>query len=332
MIGQIDTERASRAFRQRLIDATGRLLISSFHGSAQSQDLDEPPNCSGLGRTRAFRQQSSRGWPSNPLPLLPAARALGFSSPQQLRIQLFQLSACNWRCWYCYVPFDRLRADPRTSQWISADGLIERYTEETLRSPVIILSGGQPDLVPEWVPQTMRALQQRSLDTSTYLWSDDNLSNDFFFRYLSNSDRQLIRCYPHYGRVGCFKGFDAASFSFNTKAHPDHFNRQFDCFERMLETGIDLYAYATFTTNVSDGIEEAMARFIDKLQGISRLLPLRLVPLEVRRYSPLEERIDNRIWTVADESQHRAIAAWIRELDMRFNGDERATSIVDIRL
>ena len=100
----------------------------------------------------------------------------------------------------------------------------------------------------------------------------------------------------------------------------------------MLETGIDLYAYATFTTNVSDGIEEAMARFIDKLQGISRLLPLRLVPLEVRRYSPLEERIDNRIWTVADESQHRAIAAWIRELDMRFNGDERATSIVDIRL
>lgn len=43
--------------------------------------------------------------------------------------------------------------------------------------------------------------------TDVYVWSDDNLSNDYFWRYLGDDDRALLASHPRYGRVACFKGF-----------------------------------------------------------------------------------------------------------------------------
>ncbi len=62
----------------------------------------------------------------------------------------------------------------------------------------------------------MRELIDRGLDDDVYLWSDDNLSNDYFWAFLSVEDRALIRAYKNYGKVCCFKGYDSESFAFNT--------------------------------------------------------------------------------------------------------------------
>ena len=83
---------------------------------------------------------------------------------------------------------------------------------------MIDLTGGQPDLVPEWVPWMMRALQESGFEDRVYLWSDDNLSNDYFWRFLSPADQELVATWPMYGRVCCFKGYDPTSFAFNTAA------------------------------------------------------------------------------------------------------------------
>ena len=58
----------------------------------------------------------------------------------------------------------------------------------------------------------MSELKTRHLESEVYLWSDDNLSNDYFWRFLSEEERELVSTYRHYGKVCCFKGFNAESF------------------------------------------------------------------------------------------------------------------------
>ena len=180
----IDTAKFAAHLRAQAIDLSEeRVLISRLVGSDQEVDLTVPTNCGGFGRVRHFRLATSPGWPSNPLPIVPACTALGIApTPDMMRAQVFQNAACAWRCWYCFVPEDLLKADRQRSEWFTAVQLVELYTREPEDRPVVIdLSGGSPDLVPEWTPWMMRALKDAGLDRSTYLWTDDNLSTPYLF-------------------------------------------------------------------------------------------------------------------------------------------------------
>ena len=136
------------------------------------------------------------------------------------------------------MPFNLLTANEVHASWLTADQLVRLYLSEEDRPLVIDCSGGQPDLVPEWMPWMMGALRKQGLAEKVYLWSDDNLSTDYFWRHLTTDEHQAVATYPLYGRVCCFKGFNAESFTFNTKAAPELFNRQFDLFARLLDLGM----------------------------------------------------------------------------------------------
>jgi uncharacterized Fe-S cluster-containing radical SAM superfamily protein len=328
----LDTSALSARLRARAVDLHRRqLLITNFHNTGQEPDLAEPANCQGFGRIRHFRRQTTHGWPTNPLPLDPACAALGLPTTDLVRAQVFQNAACNWRCWYCFVPFSLLSANPAHSAWLDAETLVELYLDQPDPPAVIDLTGGQPDLVPEWVPWMMRALTASDLASRVYLWSDDNLSNDYFWRYLSDDDISLVAGYPNYGKVACFKGFDPTSFAFNTKAAPELFDQQFDLFARHIDLGLDCYAYATFTTPITTAINDGMARFVDRLQTIAEHLPLRTIPLEIAVYGPMHPRL-GPTHHLALEHQWRAIEAWHAELDRRFTASQRATPITKIPL
>jgi len=244
----IETARTADLLRSRVLrQEPNEVLISRLAGSDQEEDLTKPPNCGGIGRIRHFRRDTSGGWPPNSLPIDPACKALGLGAVDVMEAQLFQNAACAWRCWYCYVPFDLLAANPKRGEWMTADNLVDRYSDTPNRPLIIDLSGGSPDLTPEWVVWMMDALEERGLANSTYLWSDDNLSTDYVFSKLSPGDRLRLATYRNYGRVCCFKGFDEESFSFNTGADSLCFDRQFELFKAYVDLGLDLYAYATFT-------------------------------------------------------------------------------------
>lgn len=328
----IPTDEFSARLHERAVRVdSGELLISSFAGSGQENDLTEPPNCSGAGRVRHFRKATSPGWPPNPLPIDPARAFLGLEPDDAIEAQVFQNAVCNWRCWYCYVPFNMLAGDEKRSSWVTPQRLVDQYLQLSDRPPMIDLTGGQPDLVPEWVPWTMTALTAAGSADSVYLWSDDNLSNDYFFRYLSNETRSMIAEYPGYGRVCCFKGFDEQSFAFNTKASPELFDRQFVLFSQLLDAGIDLYAYATFTSPSAEHVPELMSGFVDRLQRISESLPLRLVPLEIAEYGPVTPRLKD-VHRVSMDVQQRAIEAWVTELHRRFSPKDLALPITEVAL
>jgi uncharacterized Fe-S cluster-containing radical SAM superfamily protein len=328
----IKTDELSNELRERSIRLQSKeVLISRLAGSAQEADLSEPPNCEGFGRIRHFRMRTPEPWPRNPLPMMPAASRLGRSVDEVSNAQVFQNASCNWRCWYCYVPFNLLAANAQQADWLTADQMVALYSRQAERPLVIDCSGGQPDLVPEWIPWMMEALEQRGLGDSVYLWSDDNLSNDYFWRYLSDEQQRRVSTYRNYGRVCCFKGYDAQSFAFNTRADPSLFDRQFDLFKALLTTNIDLYAYATFTSPEPRGVECAMAIFVDRLQALHKYLPLRLVPLRIESYGVVEPRV-HASERLALKVQVAAIEAWNNELMARFSPPERALSISDVSL
>jgi organic radical activating enzyme len=328
----IDTERLSARYRDAAINAaTHEVLLTDFRGTQQEPDLTEPANCDGLGRIRHFRRDQANGWMPNSLPIDPATRALGIERTSLLRAQVFQNAVCNWRCWYCYVPFDLLSANAKHSRWVTAEQLVAAYQDQEEPPKVIDLTGGQPDLTPEWVPWVMRALRKAGLADKTYLWSDDNLSNDYFWTYLSRSDIDLITGYRNYGRVACFKGFDEESFAFNTAAEPELFERQFVLFERFATLGIDIFAYTTFTAPMTHDLSNKMSLFVDRLQRVRHNLPLRTVPLHVQEFAPVGPRLDDAKRN-ALRNQYDVFAAWSEQLERRFTPAERAMNIATVPL
>jgi hypothetical protein len=150
---------------------------------------------------------------------------------------------------------------------------------------------------------------------------------------LSNAEIDQVLAYPNYGKVGCFKGFDAASFSFNTRADPKLFDTQFTLFERTVKIGIDVYGYATFTSADDSKIDERMIDFLDRLQSISRLLPLKVVPLRVSSFRPVEaEKRAGVIHQKSMEIQEEAIQCWNAEIERRFTSVEKNLPIYDVAL
>lgn len=328
----INTEVLAERYRVATIDVTNRrLLVTNFRGTEQEKDLTEPANCDGFGRIRHFRRKTSPGWPLNPLPIDPARAALRLGPRDEIRAQVFQNAACNWRCWYCFVPFNLLSADPAHSTWLSPSELFQLFLKEDDRPLVLDLSGGQPELVPEWTYWMIEEIERNSLRGQVYLWSDDNLSCDYFWRYLNPAQQEAVAKYPFYGRVACFKGFDDESFAFNTRAEKSWFDRQFDLMQRLVQSGMDVFAYATFTAPSSSGIADAMPRFVDRLQAIHENLPLRTIPLEIQKFTPILTRLNGSLLTTFDH-QWRAVEAWQRELDRRFPASMRNLPITEIQI
>jgi uncharacterized Fe-S cluster-containing radical SAM superfamily protein len=329
-LNTINTERFSEHLRRRGIDLEEqKVLVSNFENTDQAKDFTVPSNCGGFGRIHHFQRSQVTPWPENPLPLDPAIRALHMDRVNELRVQVFQNAICSWRCWYCFVDFDLLSANPRFSQYKTADELIDFYLSEPDRPSIIDLSGGQPDLVPEWGFWFAKSLMRRQLDRSVYLWTDDNLSNDYLWRVLTSSEIQELARMPNYGRVGCFKGFDPVSFAFNTKADSQLFRQQFKLMRRLVEAEFDVYGYVTLTTPTEADVDAKMSEFIDRLQDeVHPVFPLRTVPLRINVFTPTERRVGPEQLN-ALQFQETAVAAWNSELRRRFTSAQMAKNITE---
>jgi len=326
----IDTAKFSDHLRRKGIDLENKkILITNYTGSMQEQDLAEPANCDGFGRIRHFKFKRGENWPVNPLPIFPVAKGLGLPFTDSIRAQVFQNAVCNWRCWYCFVDFELLSGNRKYSEFLSCDELLNLYLNQSDIPKVIDLTGGQPDLTPEWVLWMMESLIAKGLSESVFLWSDDNLSNDYFWRYLTQQQIDMIISYKKYARVCCFKGIDEQSFTLNTLAKPKLFDQQFELFKRFHEIGIDLFGYITLTAATSTDFATAVPKFLDRIQNIHENLPLRIVPLEVSMFTPLEDRLESpQIDAMA--GQYKAIEIWQNELNRRFNSSMLEKNITDI--
>ncbi len=318
--------------RERVYNESSReFLLARISGSEQENDLSVPPNCNGYGRIRHFKRFLDTDW-YDPLPMDPMSKSLTISYEDMVKAQVFQLASCNLHCWYCFVP-DSLKVGQTTStSWFTAEQMIKMFAEEYPSGLRLLdLSGGNPELSPEWLIDTMRALEKIGLEDHVYLWSDDTLTTDYFFKYLDKYEIQYIKDYPHYGKVGCFKGFDEESFAFNANLDSRLFEKQFELFKRYLDVGLDIYGYVTFTTKNIDGIDAKINNFIKRLCNIHPLLPLRIIPLKIVMFSPVEHRMLSS-HEIAMKNQILVHEEWRKQLCSIFSYEQRMLKICDIPL
>jgi uncharacterized Fe-S cluster-containing radical SAM superfamily protein len=331
----IDTDAFAATMRGKIIrPKSSEVLVALITGSDQEQDLSLPPNCGGLGRIRHFQRRALPGWRENPLPIDPAAKALGLPTTDVLTAQVFQNAACAWRCWYCYVPFNLLSGDSSRGEWVTAAQLVRCYIEQDDPPLIIDLSGGSPDLTPEWVVWMMQELEKAKLANTTYLWSDDNLSTDYLFSKLDEGERRKLINYRNYGRVCCIKGFDASSFAFNTTADPLGYDRQFEILRRYVDLGIDIFCYVTLTGTDLLSVSKGVSNLVDRLRAIDEALPLRVVPLKIVMFTPTSMRGDRRPHqvSIANAVQESAFEYWKSEIDRHYSITDRALNIADVKL
>jgi uncharacterized Fe-S cluster-containing radical SAM superfamily protein len=322
--------------RQQVIDTErNRLLIMNIRGTKQEKDLKLAPNCLGFGRIHHFERNrtysTGKWWPKDPLPIDPACKALGLNPIDSVQAQVFQLAACNFRCWYCFVPHENLNGTGKHASWLTSDELISLLLKENSRPAIIDLSGGHPELAPEWILWMMKSLIKAGEEKNYYLWSDDNLSVDFASKYLPISDINFISSYKNYGKVCCFKGFDEDSFAFNTSFSGDHFSHQLLLMNKYLHMNMDVYGYVTLTCSSMEKVESRIKHFLDSLQNIHELLPLRIIPLEIKAFNPVKPRMTVSHLN-AIENQYRVVECWAREIDNRFPLKHRNLNITEIMI
>lgn len=295
-----------------------RVLIARLGDTRESEDDCTRVNCQGFGRVRRFDQFSMHLRSDPSVPAKPHYRGLPPVAP--FETQVFQIGGCNWACWYCFVDDELLEGDAGRGRFMTAEEMVDLYLAEPDRPAVLDLSGGQPDLVPEWCLWTMRALEDRGLRGRVHVWIDDNLSGSFMRRYLTADEIAYMAGFPLHSRVGCFKGFSPASFALNTKANPRVFYRQFDVMGDLIRDGFDMYAYATFTAEPTPRLAQEMSDFVDRLQAVHENLPLRTIPLEITPFTAVHDRSAGA-GTPWIDYQHHAVLAWEEELARRFDPD-----------
>lgn len=320
-------------YRDKVYRKAGeKYLLSVIAGSDQEIGLTLPPNCNGIGRIRHFNRKFYDDWTSDPLPMDPACVALNLPKTNVMKSQVFQIASCNLNCWYCFVPDVLKQANVNKSKWLTTDEMIQLYIKESYQSKVIVLSGGNPDLVPEWVVNMMQSIERFNLNEMVYLWSDDTVTSERAFEFLSSDQIGCFTNYKNYGKVACFKGYDDCSFEFNTAMPKKYFNKQFDVFKRYLDLGIDMYGYINFTSldDNASRVAEKIAKIMDRFQAIHKMLPLRIVPQKIFVFPTVVSKITSK-YESSLVNQHLALYMWNKELCNRFTDEQRNLNIAHIK-
>jgi uncharacterized Fe-S cluster-containing radical SAM superfamily protein len=300
-----------------MIPRERKVLLANLKGSVQSTDMSLPPNCGGLGRIHYFEPSApGSGWMDNPLPMLPASSYLDIPPDALRKAQIFQFSVCNFDCWYCYVDRELRCEDSKRAQFTTAFDLLEQMSmcDDEDKPRIIGLSGGQPDIVPEFSLWFLEERERMGLEEEYFLWIEDNLSTDMRCCLKKEEIARMAEA-PGLARVGCLKGFDPESFSFNTGADREYFYRQIDLLENLVAEGFDQYGYIILTAPNLDFMEEKIMDLFDILQDeIHRDFPLRIFPLEIHRFNANRKRFSEQ----AASNQYVVLEAWKAELRERF--------------
>ncbi|MFC1640687.1 radical SAM protein [Patescibacteria group bacterium] len=321
---------ASLSYRKKLLDQHNRkLLMTRLKDSQQESDVTLPVNCHGFGRLHNFRCNPDPNWIPDPLPAQPACDFFGIQMPDAVLAQVFQLAACNFRCWYCFVHEDMLAANTNVASFVSPEELLHWMTEENVKSRIVDLSGGHPELVPEYTLWFLEARAKAHLDKTHFIWVDDNLSTDFLWRFLSEEQIQYMVESKGLAKVGCLKGFDKTSFAFNTGADEDLFEAQIDILARLVKTGFDQYGYITLTHMSCTDLESKIERLLDDIQEkVHPNFPLRTIPLCIYPFGTNTHRFSKE----ADVNQYHALEVWTKAIENRFTRSQIESPITSVNI
>lgn len=316
--------------RNKIVDKEKkRILLANIEDTLENKDDICDVNCRGVGRIRHYKDFKLFLCNKNG-----KKRKLlrGYNPANEIiDTQVYQIVGCNWRCWYCFVDDEILSGNTSKCQWLTIEELIDTFLEQNL--DIIDLSGGQPDLVPEWCLWVMQELEKRGYRGKKYIWLDDNLSTPSILEsQLSSQEIKYMADYPLHSRACCFKGFSDNTIQFNIQNKKIKIAEQIKCFEKLYNYGFDLYAYITLTAQKGSYTKEEVDVFVRKIQEINYNLPLRIIPLEIRDFTATSNRI-RQTYHEAYQEQYKVYDIWNDIMHKYYSVDdiERQFEEIEIR-
>lgn len=287
-------------------------------------------NLNDFGRIRTFYRKKFTDWNSDPIPLDIISEKLNYKELDKLDVQMLEVAKCNLHCWWCYLPDEIRRINDKYMEWFSPKELVDLILRDNKDCKSIYLSGGNPELVPEFVYEFMKELEERKISNDILLWSDDVLTTDYNFNIDKDKLDYMIN-YQNYIKLCCLKGFDPESFAFNTLLPKEVFNEQLSRLKKYIDLGFEVYCYIILTCNSLKNIKTKIKNIINQLQDISYYLPLRVIPIKIEEFSAVTSRLNTeRIKSM--QNQYEVLKVWNQEIDNIYSEDERKQNIAKIKL
>lgn len=287
-------------------------------------------NLDDFGRIRTFIRDKFEDWNSDPIPMDIISKKFNYKKLDKVDVQMIEVAKCNLHCWWCYLPDEIRRINDNYMKWFSVEELVNLLTRDNSSCKSVYLSGGNPELVPEFIYSFMKELDKRNLSEKIFLWSDDVLTTD----YLINFDKEKIDYmvkYNNYAKICCLKGFDEESFAFNTLLDSGVFKEQLHRLKKYIEMGFDVYCYIILTCNSLEKAKVKVKKLIKQLQDISYNLPLRVIPIKIETFSAVIPRLnDEREKAILN--QYEVLNIWNKEIKKIYNEDEINKNIAEIEI
>jgi len=228
-----------------------------------------------------------------------AALRLGGDPREYNRVFAFQVSGCDYRCSFCYVP--RIANNPKTapSKLFSASQILDAFQKirevQGAKAPKVIrLSGGEvTSIVPEMIIDVNDQINLRGLSEEIYLFADCNLSSIKITRRFKNKLKKIAE-QKNFGLIGCLKAIGDGTigqedFTLITGASPQHFAKQFEALNFYVnEVGADFYLYLLPTVfGNRKEVRTKLQACLNRLKEIDANLPLRanMLHIALERYN-----------------------------------------------
>ncbi len=205
-----------------------------------------------------------------------------------------QLSGCTYACNYCYVPLAANSASLEYAKFFSAREIVKFFLKARASSEepinVLRISGGEPTIVPEILPEIYSELEKVNSEKKFYLWIDTNFSTSKYMEKIESSLKDVLQK-RNVGIVGCFKGVCKEDFARITGAAPEFYKSQFETAKLLANWKSDFYAYLPALV-YENGIEEKLRSFAEMLRKINKNLPLRTEMLIIKEYPKAKENME----------------------------------------
>ena len=287
-------------------------------------------NLDDFGRVRTFYRKKFDDWNSDPIPIDIIEKKFNYKKLDKIDIQMLEVAKCNLHCWWCYLPDKIRRINNEYMRWFSPEELVDLFIRDNKECKSIYLSGGNPELVPDFIYSFMKELDKRDLAKDILLWSDDVLTTDYQFQMEKDKLDYMLK-YNNYIKLCCLKGFDEESFAFNTLLDKNIFNEQLERLKKHIELGFDVYCYIILTCKSLDNIEQKINDLIKKLQDISYYLPLRVIPIKIEEFDAVTARL-NEDRKQSMNNQYEVLKIWNKVINSIYTQEEINLNIYEIKI
>lgn len=281
------------------------VLFANILETKEAEDFYHCVNHDGFGRIREFTKFSMH----IETELIKHRKFIRINGEgrwsEQYLSQVFQIGVCPLRCRYCFVDRQNLDGTNKNSVFLQPEDIIGMFLETWPDIRNLDLSGGSPDLFPEFLFGLLHEIERVGLKGKITIWSESNLDTRFYSR-LSKGMMNYIITFPYFHLLCSLKGWDSESVLYNTQ-NTMNFEEQVKGIEFFCRKHFPISVYLVFIGNRVATLEDIRKLYV-RLKNIDMRLPEWCIPLYIKKFSA--QAMEGNLYKDTYGEQKKAAEWW----------------------